>query len=102
MESWWLINTLWLSQTTVLFLNGDYKVLLSNFQLVCTFELYFLFRVLADDHENDDFDTTTASMAKLSFDSKCYGVKNYVSRFVLLNLTSFIYTYKFVSILIFL
>jgi len=33
----------------------------------------------ADDHENDDVDTTTVSMLsmlKLSFDSKGYGVKN--------------------------
>jgi len=30
---------------------------------------------LADGHENDDFDTTTASMVKFSFDSKGYGVK---------------------------
>jgi len=28
-----------------------------------------------DGHENDDFDTTTASTLKLSFDSKGYGVK---------------------------
>jgi len=44
----------------------------------------------ADGHENHDFDTATASMLKLSSDSKGYGVKNsYVlrSRFGLLNLT---------------
>jgi len=29
----------------------------------------------ADGHENNDFDTTTASMWKLSFDSKGYGAK---------------------------
>jgi len=29
----------------------------------------------SDGHENDDFDTTTASLLKLSFDSKGFGVK---------------------------
>jgi len=41
----------------------------------------------ADDHENDNFDTTTASMLNLSSDSKGYDVKNlpfYGSRFGLL------------------
>jgi len=41
----------------------------------------------ADGHENDDFDTTTASMLKISFDSKGYGVKKVLcSRFGLLSL----------------
>jgi len=38
----------------------------------------------ADGHENDDFDTTTASTFKLSFDSKGFGVKNHA--FYVLNL----------------
>jgi len=38
----------------------------------------------ADAHENDGFDTTTASILKLSFDSKGYGVKD--STFCVLDL----------------
>jgi len=33
----------------------------------------------ADSHENEDFDTTTASNQRLSFDSKGYGCKKILS-----------------------
>jgi len=55
-----------------------------NLVRFCRIESSLTTESILDGHENDDFDTTTASTFKLSFDSKGFGVKNHA--FYVLNL----------------